>query len=201
MRGNGAIEGVMRTSKVTAIIASAMATCISVVQPVGAQPPAQVVIRGVPVALGMSRADFLAKLQDYHLQCASRKPMALADCNSIMVMSKSTPATVYGNATFKDGKVSWVAKHWSQAYEGTEPTRFANALISILKAGAMPNIDSEGSTTIALNYREVAQPDLSYQVIEFIFGGKVISMTTFDEGVVEGQKIPPTVTLDEILRE
>jgi len=153
-----------------------------------AQTPS-ISIEGTSLSLGMPKALTLSQLEkSFTLHCLKEDP-----CDTVVLLSK-TGLTALGSVSFTDGKVISVEKHWSPAFKDSDPGPFFKAFFTLLT-----KLQKEGYSIAHVSTNESREPTGTMLNISLRVGGKNVHIT-YTEGIVfQGQKLPPSVGLNEFL--
>ena len=118
---------------------------------------------GLEVTVGMKRQTLLAQMSGYEAVCVLRpgEPAEPINCDFFMVRSKSPPNAWLGSVEFAGDTVARVTKGWSDAYEGTNPSRFAVTLYDVLRGinggdGTLPaTITIQENRDVTTSFRRI----------------------------------------------
>ncbi|HKH49415.1 MAG TPA: hypothetical protein VKM72_32500, partial [Thermoanaerobaculia bacterium] len=122
---------------------------LSAEQPSNLSDEAVVFLGGIEMRLGMPKAAILGALEDkYQLTNAGE--------DSWFIMEKGDPPSkVIGGIAFKEGRLSWISRDWSN-FEKATALDFARDFFSLLA-----NLSEEGKSVALIHTSTVRQPGLT----------------------------------------
>jgi hypothetical protein len=141
---------------------------------------------GMSLQLGMSRSSVITQLSENY----SVTKMQGSGGDEWIIAEKNSPETWIGHLGFRDGKLTYASRSWTQGNE--DKYTFAQALW-----GAFSQMDSEGQRSCAFEVPTTRSPVAELRYVRLYCGGKriEITMTNIFSGAGQGQ----SVQVDEIL--
>jgi hypothetical protein len=152
-------------------------------------------ILGVDLHLQMEKKVVFPQFRDYRIQCVDSSLLA-PDCNGWLIQSASPPYETYANLSFSEGRLVTVLKYWDKAYEGSDPSKFFEALHSILSQYA-----SRGNIKFDVHTVETKESGVTQKAIFLTLGKKTIWIS-YADGLrdSDGNKIFKFVNINELLK-